>query len=496
MGTPVYPQTLLDALRREPESPAFEHGARVVARGELLDVIAGYVAGLRAAGVGPGKGVAIATATTAEGFAAQIAAHVVGSRVVGVLPDLPSGHLRHIFDDVEYLLVDAETGTPDLLGAAKGCQVLTVGADLAGDGGSLVPQGRRETIAYITFTSGSTGSPRGIAFTYAAMSGNWSLQPEVWGSRTEELAETHNRFLLYGSLSSAIVFEQLGLTLLSGGTAVIPEGPVEFPDVIERLGITMCLLSVPRYHRVLDALRDKEVDISSLRCAIVAGSPVSPRRLAEGFERLGPVLRQTYGQTEDGTLTMLTKDDVDQWPEALSSVGRVWENVQLEIRDAVGRAVPPGRSGEVWVRTPGQLCGYWDDEEETVEVLRDGWVRTRDLGYLSGDGFVFLTGRSRDIIIVNAVLHYAGPIERALMEHPDVDQAFVVGTPDEDAGEAIHAIILPVKESHPEPQELRELVTRELGASAAPGHLHFVTEIPVAPGGKPDKRALLARVLG
>lgn len=494
MGSPVYPQTLLDALRLTPDEPAFECGARVVTRGELLEVISGFVAGLRGAGVVAGRGVAIATATTPEGFAAQVAAHVLGCRVVVVCPELSAAHLRHIFDDVEYLLVDAETGTSELLGAAKGCQVLTVGADLLGGNGSLTPQGRPERIGFITFTSGNTGSPKGTAFTYAALTNGWALQPGSWGPRTRQLADCYRRFLLHGSLSTGIVFEHLGLCLVSGGTAVIPVEPVEYPEVIEGLGITACLLTVPRLHRVLDGLRDKEIDLSCLRSAIVAGSPLAPHRLAEGFERLGPALRQAYGQTEDGMLTMLTKDDVDTFPEALSSVGRVCENVKLEIRDGLGRPCAPGLSGEVWVRTSGQLCGYWDDEGETAEVLREGWVRTRDLGYLGGDGFVYLTGRARDVIIVDSVLQYAGPIERALLGHPAVAEAYVVGAPDEDTGEAVHAILVAAK--RPPLAELRDRVLRELGNSAVPAYFHFVADTPVGPGGKPDKRALLARIIG
>lgn len=495
MGIPVYPQTLLDALRREPTAPAFEHGTRVVARGQLLEMVAGHVSGLRTAGVGPGTGVAIATATTPEGFAVQVAAHVVGCRVVRVCPRLSAAQLRHVFDDVDYVLVDDETGTSDVVSAAAGCRVLTVGPELDCGGASVTPAGRRERIALITFTSGSTGVPKGTAFTYAAMTGNWAVQPAVWGPRTRELAKGYHRFLLYGDLSTSILFEHLGLCLVSGGTAVIPVEPVEFPAVLERLRITGCLLTVPRLHRVLDALRDEETDLSGLRSVIVAGSPVAPHRLAEGFQRLGSALRQAYGQTEDGTLTMLTKADVDRFPDALGSVGRVWENVQLEIRDGSGLAVAPGGPGEVWVRTPGQLCGYWDDEDETASVLRDGWVRTRDLGYQDADGFLYLTGRARDVIIVDSILHYAGPIEQALRRHPDVTEAYVVGAPDEMTGEAIHAIVVPRQGARPRFDQLRDNVVRDLGATAAPARFHLVPEVPVVPGGKPDKRALLARLL-
>lgn len=495
MGIPVYPRTLLDALRREPDVPAFEHGSRVVARGELLDVIAGFVSGLRSAGVGPGTGVAIATATTPEGFAVQVAAHVVGCRVAVVCPRLTTGQLRHILDDVGYLLVDPATATPELLGAAAGCQVLTVGPDLVGPDPRLDVRGRPERIARIGFTSGITAAPKGVAFTYAAMTNTQVYRPDTWGERTRELADDCRRFLWHDDSSSAFVAEHLGLCLMAGGTAVIPAEPIPFPQVLLRLDITACLLTVPRLYRLLQALRDGELSLPGLRSAIVAGSPLPPRRLAEGFARLGPVLRQSYGQTETGTLTLLTEADVDRHPAAVSSVGRVGQGVRLEIRDAAGREVAPGGTGELWVRTPGQLCGYWDDEDETTAVLREGWVRTRDLGHVDGDGFVHLTGRARDIVIVNSVPHYAGPIERALLEHPQVAEAYVAGAPDEETGEAIHAIVVPGEDGRPDLESLCDNVSRELGEWAVPSRIHFLAEVPTVAGGKPDKRALLERVL-
>ena len=91
------------------------------------------------------------------------------------------------------------------------------------------------------------------------------------------------------------------------------------------------------------------------------------------------------------------------------------------------------------MRTPYQTVGYWRDPEQTAEVYGDGWVRTRDLGYLDARGYLHLTGRTRDVIIVNGMVDYAGPIEQALAKHPDIDQAYVVGAPDEQTGEAIHA---------------------------------------------------------
>ncbi|MGW7788615.1 AMP-binding enzyme, partial [Streptomyces tricolor] len=121
-----------------------------------------------------------------------------------------------------------------------------------------------------------------------------------------------------------------------------------------------------------------------------------------------------------------------------------------------------------------------------------GWVRTRDLGRVDARGYLRLTGRTRDIVIVDAIIHYAGPIERVLASHPDVDQAYVVGVPDERTGEAIHAFVVPQPGATPDAGALRSLVARELGEAAVPAGIVGLTEVPVAPSGKPDKAALRA----
>ncbi|MBY8849442.1 fatty acid--CoA ligase family protein [Saccharothrix longispora] len=172
---------------------------------------------------------------------------------------------------------------------------------------------------------------------------------------------------------------------------------------------------------------------------------------------------------------------------ALNSTG-----VEVRVVDEDGADVPPGATGEVVVRTANAFLGYWRDPDRTAEVVRDGWVRTRDLGRFDGDGFLHLTGRARDVVIVNAVLHYVGPIEKALVSHPDVDQAYVVGAPDERTGEAAHAFVVPRAGASPDGAALRALVAAELGADAVPATVTTVAEVPIAPSGKPDKRALLA----
>jgi fatty-acyl-CoA synthase len=141
------------------------------------------------------------------------------------------------------------------------------------------------------------------------------------------------------------------------------------------------------------------------------------------------------------------------------------------------------------------MAGYWDDPQQTAEVLRDGWLRTGDVGRLDEAGFLHLTGRSRDVIMVNAEVCYAGAIEQALAGHPDVDQAYVVGVPDDRTGEAVHAFVVPTPDRPvPTADALSALVRAQLTPAHVPRTITTLPEVPTTPTGKPDKPALTTLV--
>ncbi|GAA1675904.1 fatty acid--CoA ligase family protein [Nonomuraea maheshkhaliensis] len=495
----LFPTALLDALRAAPATPAFEHGAGTVTRGELLELIRRLADALREAGVGPGRAVAVRTEVTPEAFAAHMAAHVLGCRVVGIRPGYPPGQLDHVLGmGMDAVIVDPATATPRLLraGAPLSLGPVPGATDLLAHPvrrttAPPVVVARADDVAALTFTSGSTGRPKGCAITYRALTEHWAWQPRVWGPMAAALARGFERYLLFGTLASMVVLEFLAPCLLGGGTAVIPEddGRPLFPYAIERHRITGSIITVPRLAAMLELV--DTADVSSLRALMVSGSPIGPRRLAAAAERLGPVVYQGYGQTEAGNVAMLTPEHIAAG--VVAPVGRPHPGVELSVRDEDGLELPPGRTGEVHVRSPYVMAGYWGDERETRDTLRDGWLRTRDLGHVDADGFLHLAGRTRDVIMVNAMVVYAGPIERALTGHPGVAEAYVAGAPDEGTGEAVHAFVVPAPGRVPDRAALCELVRAELGEDSVPKTITMVPGVPVATSGKPDKRALLAQ---
>jgi acyl-CoA synthetase (AMP-forming)/AMP-acid ligase II len=452
----LFPGPVLVALRAAPDLPAFEVGDRVIRRGELLALVGRFVSGMRAAGLGPGTGVGMALSSTPEAYAAHLAAHALGCRVAAMRPGWSPAQRDHARAHVDVLIDDGG------LAALRG-----------GREASVPERARPDGIARLTYTSGSTGLPKACAHTYAAIT--LAYRPDTWAPVLADLMRRFDRCLVAENLASPVMFTYLGRCLVAGGTVVLPDGR-PLPEAIERGRPTATMMPPARLHQLLAG----GADLSSLRAVVLGGSPAGPRLLRDATERLGPVVWQGYGQGEAGVIAMLAPEDIAAGHEA--SVGRPLPAVRVEIRD-----------GEVWVRSPHMMTGYWNDPEQTAEVLRDGWLRTRDLGHLDGTGMLHLTGRARDVIMVNAEVCYAGAIERVLAAHPGVAQAYVVGAPDPATGEAIHAFVVAAGEPEPDRAALAALVGQRLSANSVPKTITVIQDVPMSASGKPDKTALLDR---
>ncbi|BEL04204.1 fatty acid--CoA ligase family protein [Actinoplanes sichuanensis] len=452
----MWPAPILELLATGGDRPVFEDGDRVVTASQMDTLVRRIAAGLRHHGFGPGRGVALRLGINAEAFAATIAAFAVGARVSGIPSGLAPGRVDHLLERDDATLID-DTTVADLLTFPPA---------------AITAAGRPTDVARIIYTSGSTGDPKGCAQTYAAMSAAWAPHPDRWPPVIAELATRLDRYLVFGSLSSQVMLEYGILALTAGGTLVAAHPP-SFPDAFVRHRATASVITVGRLHQLVRAQRAAPVDLSSLKALMVSGSPLAPGRLREALDVLGPVVFHGYGQTETGMISMASPG------ERFETVGRPPAVTDVKIKD-----------GELYVRTPAQAGCYWQDPRESAEVFVDGWVRTRDLADLDDDGYLHLRGRARDVIIVQAVLVYAGPIERVLATDRAVAEAYVIGRPDDETGEAVHAFVVPAAGAVPDPARLRDLVGANLGTSCIPRTVTVIDRVPLAPSGKPDKAAL------
>ncbi|EWM17357.1 class I adenylate-forming enzyme family protein [Kutzneria sp. 744] len=369
----VFPQVLLDELAANPSAVAFEHDDRRVSRRELAELAARVAGGLAETGA---KAVAMELSVMPQAFAAYLAAYTLGCRVVGLLPGLPAAQREHILAGGIDLVV-----TDDVLAGLLDHEPI-----------ELTPSADPDDVIRLVYTSGSTGEPKGIAHTYGAIGFRYRWQPTSWTPGLAAMIAGTSRFLLHGPLASGVMLDYTTRCLLAGGTVVIGVG-LPIPHVFATHRITAAVLTVPRAHAMLDVLAAEDVDVRSLRALAISGSPVSAQLFARARAALGPVVFNVYGQTENGMISLLSPADaVDE--RAMGSVGRPHPDVEISLRDPDGREVAPGEIGEMFVRSPFLMAGYWGQPELTAEVLADGWLRTQDLAALDERGLLHLHGRT------------------------------------------------------------------------------------------------------
>jgi long-chain acyl-CoA synthetase len=225
----------------------------------------------------------------------------------------------------------------------------------------------------------------------------------------------------------------------------------------------------------------EEYDLSELRYVVSGAAPLPPE-VAAAFERRVPgvELREGYGLSESTAI-------VSGNPPGRvrrGSVGVPVPGVEVRI-DA-----PPGGVGEICVRSPTVMAGYWDAPEATAETVRDRWLHTGDLGRLDEDGYLYIVDRAKDLIIRGGFNVFPRDVEEALLEHPEVASAAVVGRPDEAHGEEVVAFVT----GDVAPDELVAFAKRRIGGYKYPREVHVVDALPLTPIGKIDRKALRARV--
>jgi len=252
---------------------------------------------------------------------------------------------------------------------------------------------------------------------------------------------------------------------------------------------------VPSMIHLLLAQPLEEFDLSSLQYLGCGAAPLAPQA-AEEIERRIPsaTVRQGYGLTE--TAALIATNPAGR--EKPGSVGVPIPGAMVRVLDEEGRSVPAGEAGEICVRSPAVMRGYWRaggrDPELTADAIRDGWLHTGDVGYLDEAGYLFVVDRTKDLIIRGGFNVYPRDVEDALLEHPAVVGAGVVGRPDGRHGEEVVAFVALREPDAVDPQGLVAWARRRIGGYKYPREVHIVDAIPLTAVGKLDRKALRALV--
>lgn len=502
------PRTLVEALlrvaREAPERAFLDFEGRTFTYGAMAARVSTAAAALSAAGLGHGDRVALYLENSPAFVESYLGALWLGAVTVPVNTRYRQEELRHILSNSgARLAVTDPAGLPELEkvrdDAREVRQVIVVGrgtdADVAtweGLGG-----GRRAEpaaigpgdLAMIGYTSGTTGRSKGAMLTHGGFCANSASLTRAWGwTAADRLLLTLPLFHMHG----------LGVGLhgtLVQGSRVTVTRRFEALETVETLarGEHTMFFGVPTmYVRLLAALRATPLRPRGLRLLVSGSAPLSPETFAAVQAELGLPILERYGMTE----TVMNTGNPLAGPRKPGSVGVPFNGVSVRVVDP-GTGVPQddGLSGEIQIRGPNVFAGYFRNEEATREAFTaDGWFRTGDLGYRDADGFYFLNGRARELIISGGFNVYPREVEEVLERHPDVAEAAVVGIVDPDLGERVVAAVVS-RSASPDAEALRRHCGQLLAGFKKPREVVFLPELPRNAMGKIQKHVLKERLL-
>ena len=291
----------------------------------------------------------------------------------------------------------------------------------------------------LCYTSGSTGEPKGVVHRQDALFHNAVNSTHMHDLSSADVVLTTLPLFHVGGLNI-----QTLPALHAGATVVLHPRfePARVIDAIERDGVTLTVL-VPAQLELLAAdPRWRSADVSGLR-SISTGSTIIGEAFVRKDLHRGVPLLQVYGATE--TCPIAAYQRREDAPAHPGSIGKPALHCELRLVDEQGRDVAPGESGEIWVRGANVMDGYWDKPRETAAALAGGWYRTGDVAHADADGWLYVDGRRRDVIISGGENVYPAEIENVLAACPGVAEVAVVGRPDERWGEAVVAVVVPAR---------------------------------------------------
>ncbi|WP_024927678.1 MULTISPECIES: class I adenylate-forming enzyme family protein [unclassified Mesorhizobium] len=487
------------ALQR-PEKLAlvWEHGSRTY--GQLRGRALRLAAALRDIGLQTGDRVATLLFNRGETFELYFACAYAGLIFVPVSFRLTSPEIASILNDCRASVVFTE---PDLIGTLEGAlpslslrpRIVLLEAAAGGDEfealatqTSPIRTPIANDVQMILYTSGTTGRPKGVAMRSQAIV--WCAMQQTTQFRWLD----HNAVMLLNApmFNTAAMNESSIPTFFVGGTvAIVPSrgwSARRLAELIERWRVTHVLMFPSMFRDLIAADNDERVALETMLWWYTGGENCPPALMAEVRRRWPHIsLTISYGSTESGMATLIEGDDIERHP---GSVGRVTPGQSIRLFDANGADVPVGEVGEVWTAGPSVMAHYWESPQLDAEMVRDGWLKIGDLARMDEDGWIYIVGRTKDLIISKGQNIYPAEIENALRQHPSVLDVAVVGVPDKEFGEAVCACVILRKGAHADKDEILAFTLQRLASYKKPRHMVFMEAFPIRNATKVDKAEL------
>jgi long-chain acyl-CoA synthetase len=348
------------------------------------------------------------------------------------------------------------------------------------------------TIYRMTHTGGTTGRPKPVVMTYTAESelfANMLLNVMPF-QRDDVFLHVHP--LSHGTACFMVP------AIIRGAKQIIIESakPEVILEAVQEEAITSTWLVPATIIRLISFPEIATYNLRSLRRLLYGGAPMPLARLREALEVFGPIMAQHYGQAEiPFCATFLPPEDhvLEGSPNQvrrLSSCGRELDRTMVRVVDERGNDMPTGQVGEIVAKSSHMMAGYWNNPHETAEAMKNGWVHTRDMGWMDEDGYIYLVDRKSEMVISGGFNVYPKEIEDVLHFHPSVQEAAVIGVPDSQWGEAVKGLVVLKEGKIASEDELIDHCKKHLGKYKVPKSIDILAgEIPKTPVGKIDKQA-------
>lgn len=352
-----------------------------------------------------------------------------------------------------------------------------------------------DDLLWLQYTSGTTGFPKGVMLTQGIAGALAEAGSSAFRALGKFKGETRVLQVVpsytFAGASWDIFYQGIDAT-----TVIMDRFDAsEMMRLIEKYKITEVHIVPVMLKLILDSPDFGKYDLSSLRCITYGAAPMPPELVRRGIEKIGPIFVQDYGGSEFGMATILDDNEhaLDGPPERLKrleSCGKPLPGIDVKILNQEGEEVKPGEIGELTVRSPTVMKGYWKMPEETARTLKDGRYFTGDLCTVDEEGFVYIKDRIKDMIISGGFNIYPNEVENVLLKHPAVSETAVFGIPDDRWGEAVCAHIVLKEGVVANENEIIEFVKNNLADYKKPRKVEFVKNIPRNAAGKILRREL------
>jgi acyl-CoA synthetase (AMP-forming)/AMP-acid ligase II len=426
-----------------PARPAVRLGDRLLHDyAGLLRAVAARAGVLADRGIGPGDRVAVFAANAPDYLEMLHAIWWQGAVAVPVNHKLHRSEAEWIFDHSGASLVVTDSGAQF---PGRGELALDAAPGASGPPGPPVARDDAD-LAWLFYTSGTTGRPKGVMLSHGNL-----IQMTLAYALDVDLPQPGDHMLYAAPMSHGAglyMFAQVR----AGGVHLLPASrgfdEAEIMRLAQTCGGLVMFAAPTMVKRLVTAARASGWDGTGLRTIIYGGGPMYAADIDAALAQFGPRFVQIYGQGESPmTISALSRDLVadtchPNWRARRGSVGVAHGSVELAILGPGDVALPSGETGEICLRGPTVMQGYWQNPEATAQTLRGGWLHTGDLGHLDADGFLYLTDRSKDVIISGGSNIYPREVEEVLLRHPAVSEVAVVGAPDPDWGERVVAFVV------------------------------------------------------